>query len=300
MLSNAYTKEQILQELSSKGYYIDTYTLDTFFEQSQIEAIFENEQGVEFFDKDTLDMILSSLFEKSKEEVEQENEQDNTEDSIETSDYLEESAENTEETVQDTNTELQKENESQIEQNQETESVEQEQSFEKTETESVQNENSDTQENTIQVADENLMQQTDNVSEQETQEDFDDMSLISDSFEAQEKFREYVVSQVAKSGVDMSPKAELKLDVSDRALNMVANAMAKKITKYITTVYRVDSGSTNKLEELQEKNKQLEKKVKTLEEQNKKLRMLLAESNKNLNSYKPGPFGLYKKETPKK
>ena len=35
-----------------------------------------------------------------------------------------------------------------------------------------------------------------------------------------------------------------------------------------------------------------------LEDQNKKLRLLLAESNKNLNWYKPSVFGLYKKVPP--
>ena len=53
------------------------------------------------------------------------------------------------------------------------------------------------------------------------------------------------------------------------------------------------------LAEMQEENKKLEQKAKALEEQNRKLRLLLAESNKNLNSYKPSIFGLYKKVNPK-
>ena len=44
MASNVYTKNEILQSLASKGYFIDAYTLDTFFQKWKVEAIFEDEQ----------------------------------------------------------------------------------------------------------------------------------------------------------------------------------------------------------------------------------------------------------------
>ena len=47
MASNIYTKNEILQTLASKGYFIDVYTLNTFFTKWNIEAIFEDEQGGE-------------------------------------------------------------------------------------------------------------------------------------------------------------------------------------------------------------------------------------------------------------
>ena len=54
MLPNAYTKKEILESLASRGHYIDDTALDSFFEKWQIEAIFENEEGQEFYDKNTL------------------------------------------------------------------------------------------------------------------------------------------------------------------------------------------------------------------------------------------------------
>jgi hypothetical protein len=68
MASNVYTKNEILKELANRGYFIDSYTLDTFFQKWKIEAIFEDEQGSEFFDKNTLDLVLSNLFSQNNEE----------------------------------------------------------------------------------------------------------------------------------------------------------------------------------------------------------------------------------------
>ena len=56
------SKSEILQKLAAKGYFIDTYTLDTFMKKWKVEAIFEDEQGAEFFDKNALDLILTNLF----------------------------------------------------------------------------------------------------------------------------------------------------------------------------------------------------------------------------------------------
>ena len=62
MTSNVYTKNEILQNLASKGYFIDGYTLDGFLEKWKIEAIFEDDNGCEFFDKKTLDFVLNNFF----------------------------------------------------------------------------------------------------------------------------------------------------------------------------------------------------------------------------------------------
>ena len=81
-------------------------------------------------------------------------------------------------------------------------------------------------------------------------------------------------------------------------LEMIAKAMAKKIAKHVARICSVDAKASSKLTSLQEKKDRLEKKLKELEEQNKKLRLLLVESNKNLNSYKPSLFGFYRKVPP--
>ena len=74
MASNVYTKNEILNELANRGYFIDSYTLDTFFQKWKIEAIFEDEQGSEFFDKNALDLVLSNLFSQNNDDDDNEDE----------------------------------------------------------------------------------------------------------------------------------------------------------------------------------------------------------------------------------
>ena len=141
------------------------------------------------------------------------------------------------------------------------------------------------------------------VSPAEDVSEFDDMSLLSESIEAQERFREYVVSELSKKNVDLTPKSnEFKLDISERTLNMIARSMAKKIVKYVNQLYGGDPKAAEKFEEVQKELKKLEARGKELEDQNKKLRLLLAESNRNYNalsnSFQPSFFGLYKKVPP--
>ena len=42
-----FTKEDILKKLNSDKYYIDMNALDTFIKEWQIDAIYENMEGVE-------------------------------------------------------------------------------------------------------------------------------------------------------------------------------------------------------------------------------------------------------------
>ena len=131
--------------------------------------------------------------------------------------------------------------------------------------------------------------------------EFDDVALLNESLEAQERFREYVVSELSKKNFDVTPKGnEFKLDISEKTINMVARSMAKKIAAHVSKIFANNNNGANsaQLAKIQEENKKLEQKTKDLEDQIKKLRMLLAESNKNLNSYKPSIFGLYKKVPP--
>lgn len=320
MLSNVYTKDEILKELSSKGYFIDTYTLGTFFEQWHVEAIYEDEQGKEFYDKNTLDLIMSNLFDTPKEEKEEnqtmpvldsdnepsneQNQQEPQQDSQEFQEHQEEfQQENSQEIIQEQEPVEEPVQDSAQEDIQEP-VEEQEQQPESIIEETIQ----EHQENTELNNEQEYQPQEQGYIEQETQENFmpqeqediDDMSLISDSFEAQEKFREYVLSQMAKTNPELAPRNEFKLDISERTLNMVARALAKKVAKYVSSMFGAEAKSMAKFDELKEKNQFLEQKIQALEEQNKKLRMLLTESNRNLNSYKPGLFGLYKKVPPKR
>lgn len=132
--------------------------------------------------------------------------------------------------------------------------------------------------------------------------DFDDITLLSDSLEAQEKFREYVMSEFAKKQDEIQQlqqqNNEFKLDISERTINMIARTMARKIAKHVSTICSADAKNNAQYEIVKEENQKLEQKNRDLEAQNKKLKLLLAESNKNLNSYKPLFFGFYRKVPP--
>ena len=340
MASNVYTKNEILQSLASKGYFIDSYTLDTFFKKWQVEAIFEDEQGSEFYDKNTLDLVLSNLFNiENKEENKETETTKNKEEKQEENNTIQENIVGNEDVKQNAKAStdiIQKpKEESKIE-------------IEDSETNQILNNISlsdgtpliDKMQDTIPIDDliENepvielneqpqpsvsnekkmgILEGALKTDENETPPiipsmeiipndnnnnngDFDDISLLSESLEAQEKFREYVVSELTKKNVDLTPKNEFKLDISERTLSMIARSMAKKIAKHVSSICSQDAKAQAKLADIQEENKKLEQKARFLEEQNRKLKLLLAESNKNLNSYKPSIFGLYKKVPPKK
>lgn len=362
MASNVFTKNEILQSLASKGFFIDAYTLDTFLEKWKIEAIFEDEQGSEFFDKNALDLILDKLFnssnveEKTEEIVEPRLIQPQSynpipESMISQSQSIQPQIQptqvvyvqpanvyevNKQPVVQNT----QQNYKQQIINDSETNDIlnnislsdgtplikkvqnninDFELDYNLLEQEAIKDISSPTEpefdfeikqekkmgilEGAMLASGQEYMPESQaNQEELQTDEnpDFDDMSLLSESLEAQEKFREYVVSELSKKNVDLTPKGnEFKLDISERTLNMIARSMAKKIAQHVNKIFSGEIKSSEKLQEIEEQNKKLEKRARELEDQNKKLRLLLAESNKNLNSYKPSMFGLYKKVPPK-
>ncbi len=70
---NALSKSAILTKLALDGYFIDLLTLNSFIKEWQIEAIYENEFGVEFFDNTSYETILNNLkerYNKTKEGLE--------------------------------------------------------------------------------------------------------------------------------------------------------------------------------------------------------------------------------------
>ncbi len=363
MASNVFTKKDILQNLASKGYFIDIYTLEAFFAKKKIEAIFEDSQGNEFFDQNALNVVLEGLFASNNQArsiVENTKEEPtiNTDlkiDDKETLDILNDISlsdgtplinklDNID-NIQNDNLEQKNlkdynENLSQddlIKQNQAMiNDIEQNiitqpnipTSTPQFDFNPVQNDFIST------VQDPTQIKMPDNPSPEEIHipkddfdnpnndpfakdetltsdmptdfvdtSGFDDISLLSESLEAQEKLRQYVMGELSKNPADMVQKPqnsnEFKLDISERTLTMIARTMAKKIAKYVGSILAQDAKSSSQVEEYKEENRRLTQKARELEEQNRKLRLLLAESNKNLNSYKPSIFGLYKKVDPK-
>lgn len=318
MDSNLYTKDQILRTLASKGHFTDPYALDAFFQKSKIEAIFENEKGEEFFDGKVIELIIDGLFKNTSESVSSsfpnfdiidENEQPPQSNlseipSIDSLNLPTVSPLASFEQFQNMPPQVtpppiqqptQAVNESVVAEPQRKKVSILAGALEATgQTQLAQKLENAIDGNKPQIVEEEPSQVPED-------EDFDDISLLSESFEAQEKFKEYVLSEMAKKNMDITPPSnnEFKLDISEKTINMVARTLAKKIAKHVNALCSQDMVASEKLNILKEHNQKLEKRAKELEDQNKKLRLLLTESNKNLNSYQPSFFGFYRKITPK-
>lgn len=286
MDSNLYKKEDILRVLSRDGHFMDMNALEAFIKKWKIEAIFENDTGEEFFDENIIDLITSSLFI---------NESQPTELPFEKFKPVEDLSQAPTATPNPSFVQFEPPPTPEPTQEPERKKVSilagaleatgQTQLAEKLKS----------------TMDGKVLDEVPEATQAPEEDDFDDISLLSESFEAQEKFKEYVLSEMAKKNMDITPPQgnEFKLDISEKTINMIARTLAKKIVKNVNALFSQDMVSSDKVNAIKEQNKKLEKRTKELEEQNRKLRLLLAESNKNLNSYKPSLFGLYKKVTPK-
>lgn len=364
MESKVYSKNDILNKLAQDGFFVDYLTLDSFLKKYKIEAIFEDDDGNEFFDKSAYDILVENVLgrkiqeespkqdsieetlpadiaqpiEEKNNEIEQPVEQVVEESNVVSQDASEINKEIPLENIKwhrwdDVSVEL-VDNNSQSEQNiidgelpiekQEDISVVEnnlEQETLNNDTAPVDNfveelpqtppavetqqeywnsepvaESPNIQENPATEESKKEIQQIMSTPD-EGDEDFDDIGLLSDSIQAQEKFQKYIVNELAKRNIDVTPpKPEnaFKFDISEKTLNMIARAIAKKIAKQVSMVLSTDQKNNTKLIQAEKKSQMLEQKVNSLEEQNKKLKLLLAQSNKNLNSYKPTFFGLYR------
>ena len=56
-----FNRESILKSLNSENYYIDKNSLDSFLEDWKIESIYEDEDGIEFYDDLALDKIKKGI-----------------------------------------------------------------------------------------------------------------------------------------------------------------------------------------------------------------------------------------------
>jgi hypothetical protein len=56
-----FNRESILKSLNTENYYIDKHSLDLFLEDWKIEAIYEDEDGLEFYDELALEKIKRGI-----------------------------------------------------------------------------------------------------------------------------------------------------------------------------------------------------------------------------------------------
>lgn len=391
MEENLYSKEQIIQKFSNNNCFVDSETLNKLLKKRNIEAIFENDKGIEFFEKATVEKLVAEYISKNnKNGVSMKNTENAKEVILGQEDVILSEDSDTNKLlnniklddgesllskVKDTSVEdiIQPDEHSKkatpIEERKrasvgilegalsginkeskvETSQIDNQDrkddvleinevpnlNIEKNDTENIQIEETnipviditDTKNNkpldetvevvesevpvvdviekpdTVELIDapkidlkEDKVQNTDELYN-ETSADVDDMSLLSDSFKAREKFREYVASNMPNQQIN--PMGEFNTVASERTINIIAKTMAKKIAKYVGQICLQDAKTATKGNELEEQNKILINKIKGLEEQNKKLRLLLTETTRNLDSYKPLFFDLYIKTKPK-
>ena len=67
MRNRLYNRDQIKEILHEENFYIDDFIFDAFAKNWKIEAIYEDENGVEFYDNDALDYIRDGLKGKQPE-----------------------------------------------------------------------------------------------------------------------------------------------------------------------------------------------------------------------------------------
>ena len=56
-----YNRDSILKSLNAENYYIDRHSLDLFLEDWKIESIYEDEDGLEFYDDLSLEKIKKGI-----------------------------------------------------------------------------------------------------------------------------------------------------------------------------------------------------------------------------------------------
>lgn len=61
-----YNRESILENLNAENYYIDKHSLDLFLNDWKIDSIYEDENGLEFYDDLSLDKIKRGISLKSQ------------------------------------------------------------------------------------------------------------------------------------------------------------------------------------------------------------------------------------------
>lgn len=61
-----FNRESILQNLNAENYYVDKHSLDLFLNDWKIDSIYEDEDGLEFYDDLSLDKIKKGISLKSQ------------------------------------------------------------------------------------------------------------------------------------------------------------------------------------------------------------------------------------------
>ncbi len=292
-----FTKEDILDCLSKKGYYIDSFTLDTFLNKLNINSIYEQD-GIEYYETDTVEVIIEKIFNKTEaiQGADMENDkvltQTNSDDMMPSLDDDQNDVLNIlkEVSLSDGSNLMDRvQNMSIVDVEENREEIEKE-IKEKEEKETQKKFNEPKRPGILEGAMQSIESDTPDSQKQNklSQDEFEDLTTLSNTFK-ELGVKDFEAQSIRDNNGQLT-----------KQMNDIAKIMAKKIAKYVSTICMQEAKSAIRLGEAQEEILKLNHKIRTLEEQIKKVRLLLAESNRNLNSYKPSVFGLYKKEKTKK
>lgn len=106
-----------------------------------------------------------------------------------------------------------------------------------------------------------------------------------------------MITEIVQQTTEKMPQNAFKLDISNRTLELIAKAIAKKIAVQLNNYYKLNlTKQTQKLELIRGKALELKDKNQALVEENRRLKAQLVEKNRDLNCYKPTIFGLFKFE----
>ena len=141
-----------------------------------------------------------------------------------------------------------------------------------------------------------------NTSEKQEIEQNKQIDIVSDYAEnnqPQEQTQQEQSDNMVYENEKQNQPNEFKLDVSnEKTIDVISRVISKKIARHVSEICARDAVMGLKYAQLKKKYQKHAQKLQAVIEQNQKLRLLLVESNKNLNSYKPyGPkfLGLFKK-----
>lgn len=104
-----------------------------------------------------------------------------------------------------------------------------------------------------------------------------------------------ILREIVKQTADVVPQNAFKLDISQGTLDMIAKTIAKKIAIKLNSYYKLNSSKQNeKLQLFRQRTIELKEKNQMLADENRKLKARLLETSRDLESYKPAMFGLFK------
>lgn len=300
---NVYNKHEMLEKLEQCGLQISFEALNSYIQELKIYAIFENEEGIELFDNPSFEKILDFAREKSVVEFTPETPQEYVKKSL-----LELAQESVQEfkvvSEPEPMAEPAPEPHDEPAPEQHDEPVQESVPEPKVELieEFTQKLVNETEEKPAHDLIHEFAQKLTSELEPPTLEKTQEPLLEPEPTEQIEQ--PAIQSAQALSLPPQQVSNSFKLDISENTLNMVARAIAKKVTKNVTEALGaqgINSETEKKLTELEQNNTKLldanstlNSKLGEIENENQKLRLLLREANQNLNAYKPAAFGLYK------